>query len=313
MPSSAPTAGSPFEKWSYAAKPKSWPKLIVPMALGQALGAYLAGGVDGAALIFGVLFVVADLLYIVFLNDWADAQVDTIKRRMFPEGCSPKTIPDGILGANALLLAGLVAGAVALVVAFAFGALLERPWLLSASATALAVFWAYTLPPLRLNYRGGGELLEGLGVGFVLPWLNAYAQSGQVWSEIYGLLGPFVVLSLGSAIASGLADERSDIEGGKTTVASVFGNRVARRTVEVLVVLGVLGWVLIPIPEVPSWVRFLGAGVAAAFLPRLWAKTHAAVTDAFRAQGLYKQELHRAIWFAGTAVAVVLVLLAEVP
>lgn len=312
MPGSAPVVDSPFAKWSYAAKPKSWPKLLVPMALGQGLGAYVAGGLDAAALLFGVLFVVADLLYIVFLNDWADAQVDTIKRRMFPDGCSPKTIPDGILGAQALLSAGLLAGAAALGIALAFGALLDRPWLLSASASALAIFWAYTLPPLRLNYRGGGELLEGVGVGFVLPWLNAYAQSGAVWSEPYWLLVPFVVLSSSSAIASGLADERSDLEGGKTTVASVFGNRAARRAVEVLVVLGVLGWLLIPVPEVPAWVRFVGAATAAAFLPRLWATTRAAVTDAFRAQGLYKRELHLGIWLAGTAVALVLFLLAEV-
>ncbi|MEO1172640.1 MAG: prenyltransferase, partial [Myxococcota bacterium] len=192
---------STFARWRYAAKPNSWPKLLVPMLLGQSLGAYLAGRIDPRALAFGVLFVVADLLYIVFLNDWADERVDRIKREMFPDGCSPKTIPDDILPARALLGAGIGAGALGLVIAWTFGHWLDRPWLFAGAAAALAVFWAYTLPPLRLNYRGGGEVLEALGVGFVLPWLNAYAQSGVLGGAGYAVLAPFVVLSLSSAVA----------------------------------------------------------------------------------------------------------------
>lgn len=303
-----------FSRWRYAAKPKSWPKLLVPMLLGQSLGAYLAGGMNPVAVVFGISFVVADLLYIVFLNDWADQEVDRIKRQMFPDGCSPKTIPDGILSSRSLLLAGLAAGTVGLFVAWLFGSWLGRPWLFAGASAALGVFWAYTLPPLRLNYRGGGELLEAAGVGFVLPWLNAYAQSGTVWAPVYGLLAPFVVLSLSSAVASGLADERSDVAGGKTTVASRFGNRFARRFVEGLMVLGVILWALSPLwlgleLTVPLW---LGAGVTVAFVPRLFARTGQAGTDAFGAQGLYKLELHRAIWFGATAASLALVVTAHV-
>ncbi len=302
-----------WSRWVYAAKPNSWPKLLVPMLLGQGLGAYVAGGVDGLALTFGVLFVVADLLYIVFLNDWADAQVDRIKRQMFPHGCSPKTIPDGILEGRALLLAGVAAGSLGLVVAFLFQALLDRPGLGLSALLALGVFWAYTLPPLRLNYRGGGEALEALGVGAVLPWLNAYAQSGTVWSPSYALLIPFVVLSLASAVASGLGDERSDLEGGKCTVANTFGNHHARRATEILVVLGALGWVAAAFwsPALPWGIPLLGAAVVLAFLPRMLARTESAVTDAFREQGLYKLELHRAIWWSATIMAAVLVAMTE--
>lgn len=278
------------------------------MLLGQSLGAYLAGRIDPRALAFGVLFVVADLLYIVFLNDWADERVDRIKREMFPDGCSPKTIPDDILPARALLGAGIGAGALGLVIAWTFGHWLDRPWLFAGAAAALAVFWAYTLPPLRLNYRGGGEVLEALGVGFVLPWLNAYAQSGVLGGAGYAVLAPFVVLSLSSAVASGLADERSDIAGGKTTVASRFGNALARRLVEVLVVVGVGLWLASPLwlgldLAPPLWT---GALVTLFFVPRLLARTERARTDAFREQGLYKLELHRAIWFGATAASVAL-------
>ncbi|MEO0421610.1 MAG: prenyltransferase [Pseudomonadota bacterium] len=305
---------TPWTRWVYAAKPKSWPKLLVPMALGQGLGAYVAGGVSVPALAFGVLFVVADLLYIVFLNDWGDAAVDRIKRQMFPNGCSPKTIPDRILPSRAVLLAGLAAGAIAVGMAFLFEATLGRPGLGLAGLVALAIFWAYTLPPLRLNYRGGGELLEAIGVGAVLPWLNAYAQSGVTWDTPYGLLGPFVVLSLASALASGLADERSDREGGKRTGANTLGNPATRRLVEALVLLGAAGWALSPWwlgSGLPWAVPALAAAVAFALVPRLLSTTRGAVTDAFREQGLYKLELHRAIWWSATILAAMLAALAE--
>ncbi len=174
------------ERWVHAAKPDSWGKLLVPFVLGQAMGlgpALEGAGVSIVAVLLGLAFVVLDLLFIVFLNDWGDREVDAIKRRMFPDGCSPKTIPDGILSARALLLAGLGAGALALLVAALASSLLDRPLLVPAALGALAIFVAYTLPPLRLNYRGGGELCEMLGVGVVLPWIEAYLQGGRVCSE----------------------------------------------------------------------------------------------------------------------------------
>src|SRR5690606_26441979 len=144
----------------------------------------------------------------VLLNDWGDQEVDRVKRAMFPSS-SKKTIPDGVLPAPLVLLVGALAGVGAALVALAGEISLDRPWLTVAALAAMGLFVAYTLPPLRLNYRGGGELLEALGVGVVLPWINAYAQSGRALAPGLIVLPGFAVLSLSSAIASGISDERS--------------------------------------------------------------------------------------------------------
>ncbi len=299
----APHVRSLREAWIYAAKPDSWQKLLVPFVLGQAMG--LGPALDAErgfslrdsllGLVLGLVFTILDLLFIVFLNDWGDREVDAIKRRMFPEGCSPKTIPDGILPARHLLLAGLAAGALALVVALISELVLDRPGLTVASALSLALFVAYTLPPLRLNYRGGGELLEMLGVGVVLPWLNAYYQGGTALSEGMWLLPGFALLSLASAIGSGLADERSDRAGGKRTVVTMLGNALSRKLLELLVVLGAVAWLLATLSGLPIWVT--GSGAITVLLAALDLKraSAAAVTDAFAAQRAYKAHLHHAI------------------
>ncbi|WP_437834136.1 UbiA family prenyltransferase [Sorangium sp. So ce1153] len=295
---------SPGARWRYALKPASWPKVLVPALCGQAVGAAAAGRVGAGALAFGALWMVADVAFVVLLNDWGDREVDALKRRMFPDGCSPKTIPDGILPAHALLLAGLGAGAAALLVAWVAAVALARPLLLPLGALGLLVFGAYTLPPLRLNYRGGGELLEMAGVGGVLPVLHAYAQCGA-WAPAWlaALLPGLLLLALSSALASGLSDEQSDRAGGKRTVATLLGNAATRRATEALLGLGALLWPaasLLADGAPPLWSVAPATAVALHFRARLVRKSPEAVTNAFAAQGAYKRELHRAIWW-GTA------------
>jgi len=292
---------SPAARWWYALKPASWPKVLVPALLGQAVGAATAGYLSLGALAFGVLWMMADVSFIVLLNDWGDRGVDALKRRMFPQGCSPKTIPDGILPAGALLAAGLGAGGVALLLAWGAGLALGRPWLLPLAASGLLVFAAYTLPPLRLNYRGGGELLEVVGVGGVLPTLHAYAQCGQ-WAPAWWVsLAPgLLALSLSSALASGLSDEESDRAGGKRTFTTLWGNAVVRRGAEVSLGVGLLLWLAASClaEDAPPLVAVVPAvGVALPFGVRLVRRSPSAVTNAFGAQAAYKAELHRAIWW----------------
>jgi 1,4-dihydroxy-2-naphthoate octaprenyltransferase/chlorophyll synthase len=295
-----PPAGArrPFGRWVFAAKPASWPKLLVPALLGHAIGAAAAGRVDPVALGLGGAFTIGFLLYVVFLNDVGDERVDRIKREMFPTECSPKTIPDGILPASALARAGAAAGGLAGLAALAAEWLLGRPGLTWGALASLLTFWAYTFPPVRLNYRGGGELLEGLGVGLVFPWWHAYLQGGSIAPVGSVLLPGLSLLCLASAVASGLADEVSDRQGGKSTCATRLGNAGARALVEALVVVGALAWVVAagvrPGVLAPTW-------AVAAVVPlvlgvrQLRACSARATTHAFAAQREYKACLHRAL------------------
>lgn len=300
---------SSFERWFYALKPASWPKLFVPALFGQVLGASSAHPFDVPALGWGLAFTVFGLGFIVLLNDWGDRDVDAIKRKMFPHGCSPKTIPDGILGARVVGAAGLLLGGATLAVAAGAEWALHRPAALEAGLSCMLIFAAYTLPPIRLNYRGGGELLEMLGVGAALPLYNAYLQGGAIGPWVWPWIAGFSVLSLAGGVASGLSDEESDRVGGKRTVASVYGNVAARRLSEACVLLGAGIWVAGSLwrPDwVPVWAAVPAAAVVVWNFVGMRRVSHAAVTNAFRAQGEYKHFLHRAIWHSTIVAAVLL-------
>ncbi|MFO7563809.1 MAG: prenyltransferase [Enhygromyxa sp.] len=306
-----PASRSLIGRWIYAAKVESWPKLLVPMLLGQALGVAAAGRLDLVAFGLGLGFTICELLFVVFLNDWSDRRVDRIKRQMFPDDCSPKTIPDQLLPARALLGAGLVAGLAALGLAFYAQLALDRVALGWAGFGLLGIFLAYSFPPLRLNYRGGGEWLEGLGVGIALPWFQLALQSGEVWTRELWLLPGFCMLALASAIASGLSDEQSDRRGGKRTYASEYGNRAARALVERLVLAASLVWAVSMRLSgvVPVVVGALAVMVVLVNWRRLRKISAEARTNAFEAQRLYKYFLHQAQWRSAVLIAVVLIAL----
>ncbi len=296
-------------RWRHALKLGGWPKLLVPTALGQALGLRAATAWSWSAALAGALFSVCLLVFILLLNDWGDREVDALKRRMFPDRCSPKTIPDGILPSGQVLAVGLAAGLLGLGVAFGAGYALDRPALGPMALGCEAIFVGYTFPPLKLNYRGGGELLEALGVGAALPWLNAYLQGGVLWHGALALLGGFALMSLASALASGLSDEQSDRAGRKRTFTALFGNRATRRGVELALALGLLAWLgaAASFPElVPWWTMVPTAAVVACFGWRTLRASAAAATGAFAAQGTYKLELHRAIWYGAISLALLL-------
>lgn len=297
----------------YALKPASWPKLLVPAALGQVLGVLAADQFSWSGAAVGLGFTLAALAYIVLLNDWFDVRVDAIKRQMFPDAGSPKTIPDAILHPQTVLLAGIGAGLCAAATGLCGELMVGRVGLGLAGVALLGLLLVYSAPPLRWNERGLGEVVEAVGVGAMLPWFNAYAQSGQVAPiELLLVLPGTVALALASAIASGLADEESDRAGAKVTITTELGNAGARSAVEHSVMAGAVMWALAARAGV-GWLSPFGFSAALAVLMWQWREVAAAspyaLTNAFPAIARYKQALHRAIWGSSLMLALVLLLL----
>lgn len=302
-------AGSVGARVLYALKPKSWPKILVAAGFGQALGAVANGGLDLVACLLGLGFTLFDLAFIVLLNDWGDRDVDALKRRLVPESCSPKTIPDRILEGESVLRLGLGAGALAAAFALVTAIVLDRPGAFIGGVACLLLFVLYTLPPVRLNYRGGGEILEMIGVGFALPWWHAYVQSGEPVPVTLGWLPGFALLCLASALASGLADEHTDRRGGKVTFATLFGGARVRVAVEGLYIGAMLVWAamgkLSPVLA-QWWTTFPAVGLMSWIHRDIGRLGRARDVDTPVGITRYKNALHRGIWWGTSLLAATL-------
>ncbi len=300
-------------RFLYALKLAGWPKLLVPAVVGQVLGFLSSGTWSWSGAAVGLGFTLALLGYVVLLNDWFDARVDAIKRQMFPDSGAPKTIPDAILHSQTVLLAGLGFGLCAVSVALCGEVIVDRPGLALAGLVCLVMLPLYSAPPLRFNDRGFGELVEAAGVGVLLPWFNAYAQSGALESVELLLVAPgLTALALASAIASGLADEESDRAGEKATVTTWLGNAGARDAVEYAIMAGAMLWAIAARIGQHHLSPF---AFSAALAVLLWQWRGAvaigprAQTNAFAEIHHYKQRLHRALWSSALTLALALLLL----
>lgn len=296
-------------RWLFALKLGGWPKLLVAAVLGQGIGIASTGRIDLWGLGLGLAFTVLLLAFVVLVNDWGDQDVDAIKRRLYPHQCSPKTIPDDVLDERSVLLGGAGAALLALAVAGLGEHLLGRPGLLGGAAGCLLLLVLYTLPPVRLNYRGGGELLEMVGVGFFLPWWSAYLQSGQAMPTGLVVLPAYALLCLASALASGLADEESDRLGGKRTFTTAFGPAAVRQAAEGLVVGAVLVWAALPWLSpyyAQLWMVLPVVVVMVADLRELLGQPRVAAADPMYRD--YKDLLHQCIWRAAVMMAAMLAL-----
>lgn len=109
----------------------------------------------------------------------------------------------------------------------------------------LAVFGAlavgYTFPPLKLSYRGLGELDVGLTHSIIVILSGYVIQTGQ-WSDPYPwLLGiPLFFATLPSIILSSIPDYDADKSVGKRTSAVILGPAGAARVALAATVLALL-------------------------------------------------------------------------
>ncbi len=233
------------------------------------------------------------------MNDYADVDVDRIKRAMFPEHCSPKTIPDGILTENQVLSLGLLSMSFVLfigIIAFWFFYAIS----ISGVLLSIATFWMYSLRPFRLNYRGGGELLEAIGISIVIPF-TIFQLFGTTLStkDFVWLISSFF-LSLSSAIASGLSDESSDKIGGKRTIVAIFGCKKATLFLIISFSLGfgMLVGVLLAQENTISIVSgSILSFVGIILITTMFGIAENVQTNAFAVITQLKNFLHKGIWY----------------
>lgn len=249
----------------------------MPLLLGQALAFAAHGRFSWRALALVHVFGLIDQLFIVFANDYADAETDRINTTYAPYSGGSRVVPDGKLAPRSLRIAALLMAG-ALVAVSAWGAsVLDRPWTLGACGLALALMWAYSFRPLRLSYRGHGEVLQGLGLGVVLPGLGYYAQAGSFDGLSFGALLPAFLLGYVGNVNTSLPDHPSDLASEKRSYPVRVGQLRARRhCLELLAIAAcftplvipeaswpfVLATVLIPLVVLALNVRLVGAADA---------------------------------------------------
>lgn len=226
--------------WIKASRLTSQSYIFIPLLLGQAIYYQQSGNFNWFFFILLQLFGIFNQLYIVFANDYADYETDRKNKtfNMFSGGS--RVLVDGELEPFQLKKAAWITAGLCVACGLIFLVGFQRPWVLLLAVMGLLLLWAYSFPPFKLSYRGGGELLQMLGVGLVLPLIGFYGQSGSFEGFPFPLIAALLPMQLGCAISTSLPDRPSDLVSGKKTLSVIFGLILAKCGIIVLCTLSII-------------------------------------------------------------------------
>lgn len=247
---------STLATWLAAARPRTLPAAVVPVAVGTAVAA-ASGGVAWPAALAALGGALAIQIGTNFANDVFDAE----RGADGPDRIGPvRAVAAGLVSAatmkRAMVLAFAVAAACGLYLVHVAG------WPIVAIGVASILSGiAYTGGPFPLGYHGLGDVFVLAFFGFVAVCGTAFVQLGHV--PLLAVLAAIPVGALATAIlvVNNLRDRPTDSRAGKRTLAVRFGRSAAIVEYAVLLALAyaipaalALGgrpWIALPLATAP--------------------------------------------------------------
>jgi 1,4-dihydroxy-2-naphthoate octaprenyltransferase len=238
--------------WIKAARPKTLPAALAPVAVGTCLAAGPAG-------IFKLPILLATIIGALFIqigtnlsNDYSDARrgADTEDRlgpvRVTAGGLVP---PKYVLYATWIAFGIAALAGVYLVV--------EAGWqLILVGAASIIAGVLYTGGPRPYGYEGLGEVFVFLFFGVVAVMGSYFVQTEHITWESFALSIPVGLLACSLLMVNNIRDLDTDKRANKRTLAVRFG-RTKMRTIFSITIL--LAFVLIPviwlITDLPAWIN----------------------------------------------------------
>ncbi len=242
------SAPSPLQAWLLAARPKTLPAGLVPVAVGTALAAHAGAAALGpalAALLAALLVQVGTNL----ANDYYDFQKGADNaHRLGPARATQRgwLRPGQVLAGAALVL--ILAGICGVYLTWVAG------WpALAIGLVSIACAVAYTGGPYPLAYHGLGDLFVLIFFGFVATAGTTYVQALSVDAAVFLAAAPVGLLATAILVVNNLRDRATDAAAGKRTLAVRLGGPAARAEYTALLALSYLVPVLAVATGVGGW------------------------------------------------------------
>ena len=262
-----------LKSWLRALRLQFYPMTWMAYTAGALLAA-AGGALDRVAYGLGYALLFALEAATVFINDRVDAESDRRNQHHGPFTGGSRVLVDGALTparhARGIAVALLASAMLAVLLLGHVGT-----WPLAAAVALLAVLaLGYTAPPLKLAWRGWGELTVGLTHSLCVIGVGYLAQGGAPRDAAPWLLGlPLMVAVVPAIILAGVPDEPADRAVGKRTLVVRLG---PRRAVWLALVLAATAWLLAlgvtasGVGVVPGLLAWLLPLAGALLLPLAW-------------------------------------------
>jgi 1,4-dihydroxy-2-naphthoate octaprenyltransferase len=213
---------------------------------GASLAALSGAEATQESFILGYLVLFFGQLSVSYSNDYFDRGVDGHKKRTLFSGGSGILQKDPSLAgfskgfALALILLSMTA---ALISVMFFG--FPQSFILLAAVGNL-LGWYYTASPLRLSYRGLGELSTMIAAGVIMPAAGYLTASGRLDISFFLSSIPLLFYGLVFILSVEVPDIEEDAAGGKKTWATNIGVDKAFAAIVILSAAATISYLFLP-------------------------------------------------------------------
>jgi 1,4-dihydroxy-2-naphthoate octaprenyltransferase len=204
-------------------------RFLIPGLLIYTLGALLAiinGAIgDPIKFLLGYAIFGTAHLSVSFSNDYFDREADRIANQTPFSGGSGVLVQHPELSRFALrfaifLIIASIMIAIVFELVYSYG-----PFFLALVIFGSLLGWFYTAPPLKLAYRGYGEISTILATGLIMPTMGYYVMDGAIDARIVALSFPLMCYALFFILTVELPDVEVDRLGGKKNLMTYNGRK----------------------------------------------------------------------------------------
>jgi 1,4-dihydroxy-2-naphthoate octaprenyltransferase len=223
--------------------------LIAGLALfvfGASWAILLGASFSLSRILFGYLVLLPAHLSVSYSNDYFDVEVDKYANPTFFSGGSGVLVDHPGLRKPAqwtaitLVICSLALGVVFQIV-YSFSI-----WFMGFVVLGNLLGWFYSAPPLRLAYRGLGELSMVFSIGLLIPGMGYLVTSGHLHQDGLLFIVPLMLYGLAFILTVEIPDMESDRLGNKKTWVARKGRGFGFTAITVSFLLATLFFVCFP-------------------------------------------------------------------
>jgi 1,4-dihydroxy-2-naphthoate octaprenyltransferase len=227
---------------------------LIPGFMLYLMGYLLAlnGGADFRleTFVFGYFVFGTAQLSVSFSNDYFDRHSDKNSIKTVFSGGSKVLVEHPELEQLALRIAVFLLG-LSIMGSAIFTIVYAYPfWIFIFGLFGGLIGWFYTAPPLKFSYRGLGELVTMLAIGFFIPGMGYFVASRSLGSLFYVFIFPLICYGLFFILTVELPDVESDTIAQKRSIVVKWGTEIGKRVCILANILGTISLVTISLTEV---------------------------------------------------------------
>lgn len=196
-----------------------FPSLLLGQAIGFSINRNFSWSIFGLVHMYGIFM----HLFIVYGNDYSDYETDKLNKTYTPFTGGSRVLVEQDLDKQSLLFGAVLMAILSLIVGAYLSYMLSN-WSISLLVVGgILLLHSYSFKPMKISYKGFGELLQMIGVGLVLPLIGYLAQGGAIEKFPFFIMAIILPSQLAMAISTSLPDEPSDKLSSKRTTVVILG------------------------------------------------------------------------------------------